>query len=169
MVKQWKMGVFCKNVENRRCFCKKVDLSSPQDALCTVSVFFILHFTYLGGAYTPNAPRPPTGLFSVVVIFYFMYQINVTVLLLHVKMRVSDFHIRTELFPICVALICIYSHILASPASNTQRRICQNKFLPLDAMLAQYMLSSCVRLTVCLSQAIYISQSMLSSCVRLTD
>ena len=28
--------------------CKKVDLSSTQGALCTVSVFFILHFTYLG-------------------------------------------------------------------------------------------------------------------------
>ena len=30
-------------------FCKKVNLSSMQGALCTVSVFFILHFTYLGG------------------------------------------------------------------------------------------------------------------------
>ena len=29
-------------------FCKKVDLSSTQGALCTVSVIFILHFTYLG-------------------------------------------------------------------------------------------------------------------------
>jgi len=27
-----------------------------QGALCTVSVIFILHFTYLGGAYAPNAP-----------------------------------------------------------------------------------------------------------------
>ena len=46
-------------------FCKKVDLSSTQGALCTVSVFFILHFTYLGGgvgAYAPNAPTLPTGL-----------------------------------------------------------------------------------------------------------
>ena len=34
-----------------------MDLSSTQGALCTVSVFFILHFTYLGGgAYAPNAP-----------------------------------------------------------------------------------------------------------------
>jgi len=33
-----------------------------QGALCTVSVFFILHFTYLGGAYTPSAPPLPTGL-----------------------------------------------------------------------------------------------------------
>ena len=39
-------------------FVKKVDLSSTQGALCTVSVFFILHFTYLGDAYAPNA-RPP--------------------------------------------------------------------------------------------------------------
>jgi len=47
--KKWKMGVF---------YCEKVDLSSTQGALCTVSVF-ILHFTYLGGAY---APPLPTGL-----------------------------------------------------------------------------------------------------------
>jgi len=66
----------------------------------------------------------------------------------------------------CVALICIYSHILASPASNIQRRIWQNQFLPLDAMLAQYMLSSCVRLTVCLSQAIHISQSSVATHLR---
>jgi len=46
-VKKWKMGGI---------FCKKVDLASTQGALCTVSVFFILHFTYLGGAYAPNAP-----------------------------------------------------------------------------------------------------------------
>jgi len=37
-------------------FCKKVDRPSTQGALCTVSVFFILHFTYLGGACAPNAP-----------------------------------------------------------------------------------------------------------------
>jgi len=43
---KWEGGVFC----------KKLDLSSTQDALCTVSVFFILHFTYFGGAYAPNAP-----------------------------------------------------------------------------------------------------------------
>ena len=43
-----------------RCFfVKKVDNSSTQGALCTVSVFFILHFTYLGGAYAPNAPPSP--------------------------------------------------------------------------------------------------------------
>jgi len=39
----------CKKVENGF-FCKKVDLSSMQGALCTVSVFFILHFTYMGSA-----------------------------------------------------------------------------------------------------------------------
>ena len=34
-----------------------MDLSSTQGALCTVSVFFILHFTYFGGvAYAANAP-----------------------------------------------------------------------------------------------------------------
>jgi len=43
-------------------FVKKVDLSSTQGALCTVSVFLILHFTYLGGAYAPNAPPAYTGL-----------------------------------------------------------------------------------------------------------
>ena len=42
-------------------FRKKVDLSSMQGALCTVSVFFILHFTFylFGGACAPNAPLPP--------------------------------------------------------------------------------------------------------------
>jgi len=36
-------------------FCKKVDVSSTQGALCAVSVFsFILHFTYLWGAYGPG-------------------------------------------------------------------------------------------------------------------
>ena len=46
-----------------------------QGALCTVSVFFILHFTYFRGAYAPNAPPPlPTGLDLVVafVLFTFM-------------------------------------------------------------------------------------------------
>ena len=46
VVKKWKMGVFC----------KKVDLSSTQGALCTVSVFFILHFTYLGGCVRTPPP-----------------------------------------------------------------------------------------------------------------
>ena len=59
--RKWNGGVFYEKVE-RGCFfvkksgkwevffCKKVDLSSTQGALCTVSVFFILHFTYSGGA-----------------------------------------------------------------------------------------------------------------------
>jgi len=42
--------------------CKKVDLSSTQSALCTVSVFFILHFTHLGGAYTHPTHSPAYGL-----------------------------------------------------------------------------------------------------------
>jgi len=45
---------FVKKVENGF-FVNKVDLSSTQGALCAVSVFFILHFTYLGGP-------PRTGL-----------------------------------------------------------------------------------------------------------
>ena len=50
---------FCKKVENGF-FVKKVDLSSMQCALRTVSVFFILHFTYLGGG---GVRTPlPTGL-----------------------------------------------------------------------------------------------------------
>jgi len=58
-VKSGKWGVFCeKSGKWGVCFfCKKVDLSSMQGSLCTVSVFFILHFTYLGeGTYAPNAP-----------------------------------------------------------------------------------------------------------------
>jgi len=42
-------------------FCKKVDLSSTQGALCTVSVYFILHFTHLGGAYTHPTHPPAYG------------------------------------------------------------------------------------------------------------
>ena len=48
-VKKWKMGGV---------FCKKVDLSSTQGALCTVSVFFILHFTYLGRCTHSTHPLP---------------------------------------------------------------------------------------------------------------
>ena len=55
-VRKWKMGMFCKKVENG-VFCKKVDLFSTQRALCTVSVFFILHFTYLGVRAHPMHPR----------------------------------------------------------------------------------------------------------------
>ena len=59
LLKKWKMGgVF---------FGKKVDLSSTQGALCTVSVFFvILHFTYLGGGVRTHPTHPlPTGLCGV--------------------------------------------------------------------------------------------------------
>ena len=51
------MGGLQKKVENGGCFfVKNVDLSSTQGALCTVSVFFYFYnFTYLGGAYAPNA------------------------------------------------------------------------------------------------------------------
>jgi len=39
-------------------FCKKVDLSSTQGALCTVSVFFLFYILLIrgGGAYAPNPP-----------------------------------------------------------------------------------------------------------------
>ena len=50
-------------------FVKKVDLTSTQDALRTVSVFFIIHFTYLGGAH-PTHPPLPTGLSPIVVIAF---------------------------------------------------------------------------------------------------
>ena len=43
-------------------FKKTVDLSSTQGALCTVSVFFILHFSYFGGAYAPTRTPLLTGL-----------------------------------------------------------------------------------------------------------
>ena len=56
--KKWNRGVFCKKkVDNVGCFCKNVDLASTQGALCTVLVFSILHFSYLGGAYGLRACR----------------------------------------------------------------------------------------------------------------
>ena len=45
-VKKWKMGVFC----------KKVDLSSMQGALCTVSLFLFYILLIWRGVYAPNAP-----------------------------------------------------------------------------------------------------------------
>jgi len=55
--KSGKWGVFCNKVENGEVFfVKKVDLSSTQGALCTVSIFFILHFTYLGVRTHPTHP-----------------------------------------------------------------------------------------------------------------
>ena len=43
-----KWNVFSKKSGKWGVFGKKVDLSSTQGALCTVPVFFILHFTHLG-------------------------------------------------------------------------------------------------------------------------
>ena len=48
-------------------FCKKVDLSSMQDAFSTVSVFFISNFTYLGLRTHPMHPLP-TDLVCLVII-----------------------------------------------------------------------------------------------------
>ena len=46
---------FVKKVENGGgVFVKKVDLSSTQGALCTVSVFFYFTFYLSGGAYAPS-------------------------------------------------------------------------------------------------------------------
>jgi len=62
------VGVFCKKSGKWGGGCKKVDLSSTQGALCTVSVFFSLHFTYSGeGVRThPTHPPLPTGLLLLV-------------------------------------------------------------------------------------------------------
>jgi len=54
--------LFVKKVENGFFCKKKVDLSSTQGALCTVSVFFYFTFYLFGGAYAPNASPLPTGL-----------------------------------------------------------------------------------------------------------
>jgi len=43
----------------RGVFLQKVDLSSTQDALCTISVFFILHFTYFFGGECVHTQRTP--------------------------------------------------------------------------------------------------------------
>ena len=63
------MGMFfVKKVENGGVFVKK--WTFPQRRVlyvhCTASVFFILRFTNLRGAYTPNAPPLPTGLVKLV-------------------------------------------------------------------------------------------------------
>jgi len=86
VAKKWKMGVFCrkvenggvfiKKVENEGCFfvkksgkrgrgCKKVDLSSTQGALCTVSVFFYFTFYLFGGCV--HTQRTSTGLMGVII------------------------------------------------------------------------------------------------------
>ena len=57
---KWGGGVFCKKI---KCvgvfFCKKVDLSPQNETKLMLDLFFILHFTYLGGGRTHPAP---TGL-----------------------------------------------------------------------------------------------------------
>ena len=55
-------GVFCKKKWKMFFFVKKVDLSSTQGTLCTLSVFFILHFTYFfgrGGSCICTQRTPP--------------------------------------------------------------------------------------------------------------
>jgi len=60
-VKKWKMGGVDKKWK-MVFFCKKVDLSSTQGALCTVSVFFILHyFTYSGCVRTQRTSPARVG------------------------------------------------------------------------------------------------------------
>jgi len=63
------------------CFCKKVDLSPTQGALCTVSVFFIAHFTYFGGFVstqrTPCLPACSVATYARYVgIFNNLYTVN---------------------------------------------------------------------------------------------
>ena len=60
VLKKWKMGwgLFSKKVNNGCWVCKKVGLSSTQGALCTISVFFVLHFTYWGVHTHPTHPHP---------------------------------------------------------------------------------------------------------------
>jgi len=44
-------------------FCKKWTFPSQNETKLILDLkFFSLHFTYLGGAYAPNAPPLPTGL-----------------------------------------------------------------------------------------------------------
>jgi len=49
------MGVLKKSGKWGCVFCKKVDLSSMQGALCTVSIF-LLYILLIWGAYAPNTP-----------------------------------------------------------------------------------------------------------------
>ena len=51
-------GVFFVKIGKWGCFSKKVDLSSTQGALCTVSVFFILHLLIWGVRTHPTHPPP---------------------------------------------------------------------------------------------------------------
>jgi len=55
--RKWNRGVFVKKWKTGGFFVKKVDLSLNAGCIkYSISIFFILHFTYLDGAYTPNAP-----------------------------------------------------------------------------------------------------------------
>jgi len=46
-------------------FVKKWTFPPQSETKLMLDLFFILHFTYLGGAYAPNAPPPmPTGLLT---------------------------------------------------------------------------------------------------------
>ena len=62
--KNSKMGVFFVKTSGKwGCFCKKVDLSSTQGALCTVSVFFYFTFYLFGGGRVRTQRTPlPTSL-----------------------------------------------------------------------------------------------------------
>jgi len=55
-------GVFCKEM---KCvgvfFCKKVDLSPQIETKLMLDLFFILHFTYLGGGRTHPTHPPAYG------------------------------------------------------------------------------------------------------------
>ena len=60
---EMKWGCCVKKVENGGVFfCKEVDISSTQGALCTVSVLLILHFIYLEGCIRTQRTPLPTGL-----------------------------------------------------------------------------------------------------------
>jgi len=51
-------------------FLQKVDLSSTQGALCTVSVFFILHFNIWECVRTQRTPLPVDALFFIMHLDY---------------------------------------------------------------------------------------------------
>jgi len=82
---------FCKKVENGGCFfCKiKVDLSSTQDALFTVSLFFkfYIYFAYLGGAY---AAYGPTFFSAQIGIFDGRFSINCVSFTYFIRFRYLD-------------------------------------------------------------------------------
>jgi len=68
-VRKWKMGVFCKKggkwgfcLKSGKWGCffgKKVDLSSTQGALCTVSVFFLFYILLIWGEGCVRTQRTP--------------------------------------------------------------------------------------------------------------